>query len=240
MLEFRATVQLDAEQATQYTTVARAIERSMALFGLCEPGGRDTIRDGAGATIRDADGTPCGSWSIVDTQGERAMLIHVGDAPMLHLIVSGGAGRIATNLEREDPKTVGDVQYNAALDGIESFLLALACAGVDVSGDAFGEALQTAMEASGNNFDDDRPIPDDSEETLALTGETSTTDVRDADDAGGTTFTFPSIDARDRFIDVAIPVRECTDTPGLYRLSDGRFLGVRELTVTIHPPEGEA
>jgi len=42
--------------------------------------------------------------------------------------------------------------YNNAMNGIESLLLALACEGVDVSSQAFRNALQTATESCANNL----------------------------------------------------------------------------------------
>lgn len=43
-------------------------------------------------------------------------------------------------------------EYNAAIDGIESLILALACAGVDVQSEAFIAGLTSAEQAIGNNF----------------------------------------------------------------------------------------
>jgi hypothetical protein len=41
--------------------------------------------------------------------------------------------------------------YNAAVDGMESLLLALACAGINVTEDRYQQAVQTALDAIGNH-----------------------------------------------------------------------------------------
>jgi len=43
-------------------------------------------------------------------------------------------------------------QFNAAMDGIESFVLAQACAGVDITTPAFICALETAFESCANRY----------------------------------------------------------------------------------------
>jgi hypothetical protein len=45
--------------------------------------------------------------------------------------------------------------YQAAIDGMESLLLALYSAGIDCSTTAVREAVETAFEAIGNNYGDD-------------------------------------------------------------------------------------
>jgi hypothetical protein len=46
----------------------------------------------------------------------------------------------------------GRAQFNAAIDGIESMILALAVAGVDVETPAVVEAIESAIDAIGNKF----------------------------------------------------------------------------------------
>jgi len=46
----------------------------------------------------------------------------------------------------------GDELYNAAMDGIESMILAHACAGVDISSPKYLEGIETAVNACANNF----------------------------------------------------------------------------------------
>ena len=73
----------------------------------------------------------------------------------LILEINDGSGSIVNGLPREpdafDPFD-DSTQYNAAMDGIESFILALACAGVNVTSPAFVSSLDTALEACGNNL----------------------------------------------------------------------------------------
>ena len=58
-------------------------------------------------------------------------------------------GQITTDLKSSD---IDDELYNAAIDGIESLILAQACAGIDVQSDAYLEALDTAIDAISNNL----------------------------------------------------------------------------------------
>ncbi len=45
--------------------------------------------------------------------------------------------------------------YKAAVDTLESLILALACQGVDVTTDAFKEAIDTTIDAIANNYGDE-------------------------------------------------------------------------------------
>ena len=70
--------------------------------------------------------------------------------------LDGGSGNISSNLHEtpneaimEDADEVRD--YNSAIDGMESLILACACSGVDVESTAFLEAIETALEAISNN-----------------------------------------------------------------------------------------
>jgi hypothetical protein len=56
--------------------------------------------------------------------------------------------RISSDLRSSDP---ADIEFNAAIDGIESLSLAMHCEGVDLSTPAMREAIETTMEAVGNN-----------------------------------------------------------------------------------------
>lgn len=42
--------------------------------------------------------------------------------------------------------------YNAAIDGIESLILALSCAGIDAGSKEFVGAVKTAVDACANNL----------------------------------------------------------------------------------------
>ena len=60
---------------------------------------------------------------------------------------SGGA--IASDLHATG--TAANRQYNAVIDGLESLVLAHACAGVDVESPAYVEGVETAVEAIANH-----------------------------------------------------------------------------------------
>jgi len=49
------------------------------------------------------------------------------------------------------------------------------------------------------------------------------------------TITFSSKAERDRWIESYHPRRECSDNPGLFKLPDGRMLGVSQNQVTLYP-----
>jgi hypothetical protein len=61
-----------------------------------------------------------------------------------------GGGSIKSNLKDYEDEDADD--YNSAIDGIESLILAHACAGVDVTAKAYVEGLETALDALGNNL----------------------------------------------------------------------------------------
>jgi hypothetical protein len=63
-----------------------------------------------------------------------------------------GAGAITSDL-KVPGRTAADRLCNAAVDGIESLILAHACAGVDVTSPAYLEGVETAVEAVANHFD---------------------------------------------------------------------------------------
>lgn len=67
----------------------------------------------------------------------------------------GVGGTITTNLhetatDSTDMYEVND--YNRAIDGIESMILAHACAGIDVEAPAYLEGIETAVNACANNL----------------------------------------------------------------------------------------
>jgi len=61
------------------------------------------------------------------------------------------AGAIVSDL-KSPGKTAVDRRYNAAVDGLESLILAQACAGVDVKSPAYLEGIETAVETIANHF----------------------------------------------------------------------------------------
>jgi len=60
-----------------------------------------------------------------------------------------GAGTITSELKDQGMNLE---QYNAAIDGLESVILAHACAGIDVTTSAYLEGVETAVEAITNNY----------------------------------------------------------------------------------------
>lgn len=68
--------------------------------------------------------------------------------------VNGKSGRLTSNCGVKSKRlTRGDKLFNAAIDGVESLILALACAGVNIEAPEIVEAVGTALEAVGNNYD---------------------------------------------------------------------------------------
>ena len=65
--------------------------------------------------------------------------------------------RIISNLKQKVPDAAASkgctdiLEYNAAIDGVESLVLALVSARVEVN-EPFREAVQTALDAIANNF----------------------------------------------------------------------------------------
>ena len=51
-----------------------------------------------------------------------------------------------------DPDSVEEIQFNAAVDGMEALILSIACAGIDISTLAFKVAVVTALDAIGNQY----------------------------------------------------------------------------------------
>ncbi len=49
-------------------------------------------------------------------------------------------------------RAAADRAYNAAIDGLESLILAHACAGIDVTSPAYIEGIETAVEAIVNYY----------------------------------------------------------------------------------------
>lgn len=62
-----------------------------------------------------------------------------------------GSGAITSDLKRPED-LVTDRIYNAAIDAVESLILAHACAGIDVESPAYVEGIETAVEAIANHL----------------------------------------------------------------------------------------
>jgi hypothetical protein len=62
-----------------------------------------------------------------------------------------GCGTITSDL-KEIEQGIEGARFNAAIDGLESLILALACAGIDVQSPACIEAIEMAVEAIANHL----------------------------------------------------------------------------------------
>tara|TARA_Y100000296_G_C5056276_1_gene197444 strand:+ start:91 stop:354 length:264 start_codon:yes stop_codon:yes gene_type:complete len=69
----------------------------------------------------------------------------------------GGGGGISSELWEDITDEMGDEDaeeayiHNRKMDAIESFILACACAGIDIESPAFIEAIETTVQACANN-----------------------------------------------------------------------------------------
>lgn len=61
---------------------------------------------------------------------------------------SCGESQAADNANGEEDRLL----YNAAVDGMESLLLALACTGINVTEVRYQQAVQTVLDAIGNHY----------------------------------------------------------------------------------------
>lgn len=62
------------------------------------------------------------------------------------------SGRIGSNLKVDPPQDEEDEELNSLIDVVESFILAMACAGIGIDTPAMRTAIETTVEAIGNNF----------------------------------------------------------------------------------------
>jgi hypothetical protein len=63
-----------------------------------------------------------------------------------------GAGMIETDFKAGDSDSEAEAAYDNAMDGLESLILAHACAGVDVKSPKCIEGVAVALEAMMNHF----------------------------------------------------------------------------------------
>ena len=68
----------------------------------------------------------------------------------IEIHTDGVHGSISSNLCSDNPDV--DTDFDAAMRGIESLLLALACEEIDVSTDRFKNAVESAVYACVNNL----------------------------------------------------------------------------------------
>jgi hypothetical protein len=73
----------------------------------------------------------------------------------IRVTVAQNGGAITSDLHEELEKaepTPESEQYEAAIDGIESMILAHACAGVDIESPAYIQGIEAAVLEAGNRF----------------------------------------------------------------------------------------
>lgn len=70
-------------------------------------------------------------------------------------IDENGAGSITSELHDKAVSTPMAQLFNAAMDAVESMVLAHACAGVDITSPAYLEGLESAVDTMANQFGDD-------------------------------------------------------------------------------------
>jgi hypothetical protein len=63
-----------------------------------------------------------------------------------------GGGKLTSDLKEGGPVTEDDSAYEAAMDGIESMILAHAVAGIDITDPKYLEGIETAVESCSNAF----------------------------------------------------------------------------------------
>jgi len=66
-------------------------------------------------------------------------------------VVNGSGSITSTDLKIEH-NNEKDELYNAAIDAIESMILAHACAGIDINTPEYIEGIETAVNSCANNF----------------------------------------------------------------------------------------
>lgn len=61
-------------------------------------------------------------------------------------------GSITSDLHKREYDVVLDTDYNVGVDALESFILACACAGMDICSGQFIQAIETTVESLSNNL----------------------------------------------------------------------------------------
>lgn len=85
--------------------------------------------------------------------GKKFITLHFPNGSIEVAIYKNRSGRIESHgIKIEYPTDEDSIVYNAAWDGIESFLLALACEGVDLLDSKIKNALQTVLDVISNNM----------------------------------------------------------------------------------------
>lgn len=83
------------------------------------------------------------------------MKIQLNDNNWFEINTENGGGSISSNFRQDSiPSNISDedIEYNAAVDGIESLLLAMACEGIPLDTPHMKRAIWTALESAANNL----------------------------------------------------------------------------------------
>ena len=93
--------------------------------------------------------------------GKRTFQLSKGSYNVVIRVDAHGCGTLESDLKDESILDDDDpamrarrLAYNTAVDGLESLLLACACAGVDVNRPEYVQAFQTAMDAIADNYEE--------------------------------------------------------------------------------------
>lgn len=67
-------------------------------------------------------------------------------------VTGDGGGSISSTDLKTEGDNLEDREYNAAMDGIESLILAHACAGIDITTPEYIVGIETAVHGCANNL----------------------------------------------------------------------------------------
>jgi len=67
---------------------------------------------------------------------------------VVHFDSESKSGVIVSNLHDKTAVDVNDKEFSACMDGIESLILALACAGVDIESPEVIQAIETSVQSA--------------------------------------------------------------------------------------------
>ena len=83
----------------------------------------------------------------------QTILIPIFGTPhCIPITLDEGSGSISSDLKDCEEDDGESEAYDAAIDGLESLILAHACAGIDVTSAAYAEGITTAVDAIANNL----------------------------------------------------------------------------------------
>jgi hypothetical protein len=105
-------------------------------------------RNAGGVQVRPARGDRVECRTIVPPCFDMVVLLTEANTGVVDRSLTG---RITSNLHHGDSGN-DDSAYKAAIDGIESLILAHACAGVNIRDPVYLAGIQTAVEAASNHL----------------------------------------------------------------------------------------